>query len=785
MISTIKNISFRLKIFLILSLTVVVSLTIISTIFYQISLSRVEALLGEKLQAIAITGAQSVSVADHLKIEQDLLEDKQDITSTEHFNNVVNQLRKIKELNQLNQHIYTVIAPDWANGEMIFISMTNEKPYVGNSLTAHPLVLQSYRDSKPHFTKIYTDHEGSWISGFAPLLDDVGKVVGVIEIDLSANHEIKEIKEDLINRFVVPAIGILILNFIISFFVSSSVTKPISDLVGNFQLVSKGDLDVKINKKYSSEFKYLMESFNDMIMELKTSKLQVEDFTKNLEQKVLDKTKELQDAKTETENILNNVSQGFFTFDSSGSLGQSYSVIVKDFFEVDDIGTKFIDLINKFIVFDEDKFNQWLTLCFSGGFEFESISNLLPSKFENSAGKHIQLKYLPFYNEGVLERVICIAEDKTTEDELLRDIFEKKEYSEFILDLINASDSFLEFMEDTRNRILTTKEEGEKLLKSISNNEEVNPMPSINLIFRNIHTIKGDSSYHHVLPLKEFSHKIEEELSFFRSGGVDLERFKKLMYFISQLEDVFYKFINNNEHLINAITGKRDNKNIETNVKKFHEYLKDELGQESKIMKLFDETFILKSPKVLFEKFENLCTEICNKQGKSVEFKVEADNSILINPDFYSSFSSSLIHLFRNAIDHGIEQCEERLIGGKNEKGRIFVKIYPSHVTSDIKRMRILISDDGRGLDLTKIKQKVLNLNLLQKDELEKMSEFELGQLIFMPNLSTKDQVTELSGRGVGLDAVRDEVNKINGKILVKSNQNMGTTFFIELPVVS
>lgn len=135
-----------------------------------------------------------------------------------------------------------------------------------------------------------------------------------------------------------------------------------------------------------------------------------------------------------------------------------------------------------------------------------------------------------------------------------------------------------------------------------------------------------------------------------------------------------------------------------------------------------------------------------------------------------------MMHLFRNAVDHGIETPEERRATGKSAEGTIRIKAYysGSHVV-------IEISDDGNGLDLEKIRAKAIEKGLITAAD--QLSERETAHLIFHPGFSTSDQISEISGRGVGMDVVKTAVNAIRGSVSVESRPGAGTTFQITLPV--
>lgn len=164
------------------------------------------------------------------------------------------------------------------------------------------------------------------------------------------------------------------------------------------------------------------------------------------------------------------------------------------------------------------------------------------------------------------------------------------------------------------------------------------------------------------------------------------------------------------------------------------------------------------------------------KAEKNIEFDIP-QSEITIDKFILEKLPIVLIHLVRNAIDHGIETKEERKKLGKPEKGIISVSV--SQVSN---RIFVNVKDDGRGIDYEKIRQKALKLFPEREAELLNADDTELLQFIFSSGFSTKDELTELSGRGIGLDVVRTEMDKLKGKISVTSELNKGTDFELSLP---
>ncbi len=179
----------------------------------------------------------------------------------------------------------------------------------------------------------------------------------------------------------------------------------------------------------------------------------------------------------------------------------------------------------------------------------------------------------------------------------------------------------------------------------------------------------------------------------------------------------------------------------------------------------------------LFNKFPRLVRNLARQAGKSVELIIAGETTEL-DRAVIEAINDPLIHLLRNAVDHGLEPPDSRLAAGKPSTGTI-------HLTANSVEGQILITltDDGRGIDPNQIRQAALNHQLLTEEEITQLTEDELIDLIFQPNLSTAAEVTEMSGRGVGLDVVRTNIERLSGSVLVTSEIDQGTTFQLTLPL--
>lgn len=177
----------------------------------------------------------------------------------------------------------------------------------------------------------------------------------------------------------------------------------------------------------------------------------------------------------------------------------------------------------------------------------------------------------------------------------------------------------------------------------------------------------------------------------------------------------------------------------------------------------------------VFSRFPRLVRDFCRKTGKRIELVIKGEETEL-DKTVIELIGDPLTHIIRNSVDHGIETPEERLASGKPEVGEITLDAY--HQGNHIA---IIVSDNGAGLNIEKIYQKALANGLI--GEKEEMSEKDIANLIFLPGFSTADQITDISGRGVGMDVVKKSLNSLGGLIDIKTKKGEGTSFIIRLPL--
>lgn len=177
----------------------------------------------------------------------------------------------------------------------------------------------------------------------------------------------------------------------------------------------------------------------------------------------------------------------------------------------------------------------------------------------------------------------------------------------------------------------------------------------------------------------------------------------------------------------------------------------------------------------LFRRMSRLVRDLSRQFGKQVQMETEGEE-IELDRTIVEELSDPLMHMVRNAMDHGIEIPADRVACGKNPVGRLLLKA--QHLSGQVV---IEISDDGRGLDASKIKAKAVQKGLIAAEK--ELSESETFNLIFLPGFTTAAQVTNVSGRGVGMDVVRRHIEKLRGRIEIRSSVGRGSAFLLKLPL--
>lgn len=179
----------------------------------------------------------------------------------------------------------------------------------------------------------------------------------------------------------------------------------------------------------------------------------------------------------------------------------------------------------------------------------------------------------------------------------------------------------------------------------------------------------------------------------------------------------------------------------------------------------------------LFQKYPRIARDLARNLGKDVELVLKGEETE-IDKTMIEDLGDPIIHLIRNAVDHGVEDPAERIACGKPAKSEVRLE-----AQQEGDHIVITVADDGRGMNAERLRAKAVERGLITDEEANSMDERQSFNLVFLPGFSMASQISDVSGRGVGMDVVRTNIQKLNGSIDIRSQPNKGTTFIISLPL--
>ncbi|MBN1898777.1 MAG: chemotaxis protein CheA [Spirochaetes bacterium] len=262
---------------------------------------------------------------------------------------------------------------------------------------------------------------------------------------------------------------------------------------------------------------------------------------------------------------------------------------------------------------------------------------------------------------------------------------------------------------------------------------------------------------------------VSEDKQQMQSIRVDVSKVDSLMSYVGEL------IVNYNrlEKVVPLVNAHRIQKGIKTEFNEVTTHLKRIIGfLQDDVMKIR-----MVPLKTLFDKIPRLIRELSRKLDKQVMLDISGEYTE-IDKTVIEQLRDPLIHIIRNAIDHGIETSMERHKKGKNDKGQLTINSYQSG-----NKIIIEVADDGKGLDKEKIMYKAIQMGLVNKEKMKDMQETDIYNFIFEPGFSTSEDVSDLSGRGVGMDVVKKNIEELQGKMQVLSRKDQGTRIIISLPL--
>ena len=484
----------------------------------------------------------------------------------------------------------------------------------------------------------------------------------------------------------------------------------------------------------------------------------------NLEEKVEERTAELQASKKEIDDIMENVNQGLMTVHPDGTISSEYSQKVAEIFERNDIGDmKFENLFRG----DEalrKRVSDYLDQLFHNPFMSDKIfatTNPLREHYYtmvNRAKKEVT-KVLVFGFSRIyardendaptkeIQKVMVVLDDKTDEFALKKELEAKAEEQankvEKLYQILQLQpgvfSGFITESTDALDGVYSN-------LKNLGEDREANKK-HLQVCFREVHTLKGNARALNLDSIGKTAHELEDVFEELKENpeGVTPELKEKVFAAVTLLKDEI--------HDGNSIFEKILNMQQALQVK----------SQDT--MSEFE------------SRFRGIVDKESNETGKEVNFIFNNKLSKPLDGQVVIKLRNPLSHIVRNSLSHGIEPAEERKERFKDPVGKVTLTL-----TEKEGFLYITCEDDGTGLQTDKIKNKAVKMGLITPEQSAAMTESDVHKMIFTSGLSTADRVSDISGRGVGMDAVKEDLKALGAVILVSSKPGQYARFTIKIP---
>jgi two-component system chemotaxis sensor kinase CheA len=516
-------------------------------------------------------------------------------------------------------------------------------------------------------------------------------------------------------------------------------------------------LEETLQKKYRRE----LEQKEDVITDLETASARLEDYSKNLESMAAIRTQQISEMNQKMQALLDSLTQGFFIVGRDGICMGISSKACEQVIEKNPNGLTFSEVLG-LEAHELPGMDRWLLTCFEEMLPFEDLVELGPKKYKHNGGREVELSYFPLRGEGnEMLGIVVVATD-------ISDLLSARQQAES--DRANAK-MILNLVKN-RKQIRTFINETSLLLAEIDAQRKLGH-PDYDSIFRCLHTIKGSAGIFSIQALIKPVHEAESLLTEFARTG-DEKLFNVVSQLCERLPEIFKKFRDETLKLV-GFEQEAHADTMEVSRRTVDQFAQLVRKKAPELVSPYEEIFYFEPAEWSFTNHSENLSLLAEKLGKQLSGVEIHGGDLKIFRSAYTRVFESLIHAFRNALDHGIETPEERISAGKKPSGTIHLKF---ERTFDGKFLLLTIEDDGRGIDVARVREKLASKGFnvsCQSDE-------QVIQHIFDPQFSTRDTITELSGRGVGMDAIAFAVKAMGGAYKVQTLVGIGSKIELVLP---
>jgi two-component system, chemotaxis family, sensor kinase CheA len=467
------------------------------------------------------------------------------------------------------------------------------------------------------------------------------------------------------------------------------------------------------------------------------------------------------------DSILQSLGCSFLVIDREGACVLRSTGLDQEYPDLFHPGDRIWDILKE----PQESFEPWWQTLFDGPIPFEDLISLAPPNLRSPDGQLLVLDYHPLRNgNNSFRQIIILITNQTKESEQQQKIQKEKDYSDMLVRLIKNKPQLLSFIRNARAIIQVSRDQIET------------GSPETALLLRVMHTFKGGCASFSMRNLTTIAHKAESLIAKLESSS-DRERaavLKKLSKAIGSLEVNLDTFLRENKEIVGPDI-QRGERSVEVPLDKLTEFSRKLASrpETSCMAKDFNLQFMTEPAQKFFSHYDDMVGMLAAELGKELAPIVYEGGDLKIIGKYYSELFTSMVHAFRNAVDHGIEPPAIRIREGKDREGRITVRFSKASLSGSAW-FRVDIEDDGYGVDPSILSGKALS----QKTELPPLSKDSSSEIqpIFNKGVTGEKKITQMSGRGIGLNVILAAVQELDGAAEIFSTAGQGTCLSVIVP---
>jgi two-component system, chemotaxis family, sensor kinase CheA len=528
--------------------------------------------------------------------------------------------------------------------------------------------------------------------------------------------------------------------------VAARITRPLAHLTEITTAIAGGRKDQRVSIGTDDEIGVLGRAFNQMLEELDESYRRLEALNRTLEQRVIERTRELEERNRDMRLVLDNVNQGFLTMSRDGILAEERSSIVARWFGSPSPTQTFTSYIGRHDPIFAESFQLGYEALLEGFLPSEVCLSQLPSRLHDK-GREFQFSYHAIWEQDGVQGLLIVVNDITEQVMHARQEADHAELLAMVQGFMRDRNGFLAFFDEATHLLHSCTHSGEDVAKRK----------------RALHTLKGNAALAGFRVVADWCHQAEEHLA---QGNEDAARTR-----VAELGDRWQTLADT----LATLLGERGRNLVEIQLGEL-EALIDELRSVGVPPRLAARltAWKLEPAERSLTRLARHARSLAQHLGRG-ELQINVDGGgVRLDPQQWKGLWSELVHVVRNAIDHGIESPDERRTTSKALQPTLRLR------TSAVKDGLVIeIEDDGRGIDWRAVTVAARSRGI------PCTTPEDLTRALFAPDVTTRANATLTSGRGVGLASVATRVREMGGEISVDSREGEGTCFRFRFPLDS